>query len=287
MTDSPINQPPKLSIQSSLHNQEVISKFGNLEEKKYIAVIDLELTCWDDTDEKKQPREKSEIIEIGIVILDKNFNILEEISSVCKPMYYPALTEYCTNLTGITQEEINNSRNLCVEFSILEDKYPVLQNKKELIWAAWGNDVKWLQTELNNKIYKDSNKRFFDPRVINVAAISKKLGFGAGLKKCMNKLQLEMDIPVHRALPDAKSTAKVLKQFKLTPLDAMISNERSYSEALKKKKAQTVTALLTKVGLKVQSQEDALKIEKLLNYVNWDFQKALNIYRLFSNTENR
>jgi inhibitor of KinA sporulation pathway (predicted exonuclease) len=266
-----------LQIKTPLHNEEVIKKFGRLEEKQFVAVIDLELTCWDETDPNKQAQEKSEIIEIGIVVLDATTSKeIHRISRVCKPMYYPTLSEYCTNLTSITQEEINNARNLCVEFSIIQDDFPIFLDQRKMIWAAWGKDVAWLESEINKKTYKECNKKYFDPRVINVATISKKLGVRGGLKSALSKLKIPQELPAHRALPDAISTVKVYQALKLSPLEASVSNEKTYIEAIKKKQLNIVEQLCLKTKL------DPSKASKLLNYTSWDYQKALNIFKLLS-----
>jgi len=82
------------------------------------VVIDLEATCWEN--KLQFQRANQEIIEIGAVCItdvsrgaiimdfienEKEYNIQIYI----KPDKYPELTEYCINLTGITQDVIDKS----------------------------------------------------------------------------------------------------------------------------------------------------------------------------------
>lgn len=262
-------------IKTNLHNPDVVRRFGTIEDKKYVAVIDLELTCWSETDPDKQPREKAEIIQIGIVVLDlKDYSTICEISKYCKPIYYPKLSNFCTELTGITQEHVDSVANLSVEFSRIKDEYPIIANQKELLWAAWGNDIKWLQDEINKKVFKTKDKIELDPRLINIKEHSRSFGFPAGLSKCLEKLNINKRLPIHDALVDASNTAEVFKKLKLNNLDAHISNDRTYSEALKSRKMKIQQDLSKKAKI---SEE---KAEKILNYVGWDFQIALNIINL-------
>jgi len=74
-------------------------------ELEYLFVIDFECTC----DEKKR-LEIQEIIEFPIIVIDlKEQAIIDKFHSFVKPVVYPKLTAFCTNLTGITQEKIDNA----------------------------------------------------------------------------------------------------------------------------------------------------------------------------------
>ncbi|KKM06925.1 hypothetical protein LCGC14_1739050 [marine sediment metagenome] len=73
-----------------------------------IIVVDLEATCWEDNKEKQNS--EMEIIEIGGVLLDPNFDILEKISVFVKPIINPILTDYCKNLTSIQQENVDTAQ---------------------------------------------------------------------------------------------------------------------------------------------------------------------------------
>ena len=76
----------------------------NWRQVDYICVLDFEATCWEGSKEH-------EIIEFPSVLWrwDKksNFHKISEIQLFVKPSSNPNLSEFCKNLTGITQEQVN------------------------------------------------------------------------------------------------------------------------------------------------------------------------------------
>jgi inhibitor of KinA sporulation pathway (predicted exonuclease) len=82
-----------------------------------IIVVDIESTCW----EKKPPEgQESEIIEIGICPLDvPSGERLEKESILVKPER-SQISEFCTNLTTLTQEQVNQGVPFAEACSILK-----------------------------------------------------------------------------------------------------------------------------------------------------------------------
>ena len=73
----------------------------------YFLVVDLEATCSDDS---SIARHKMEIIEIGAVMLNRTtWEIDAEYQQFIKPVRHPLLTDFCTQLTTIKQEDIENA----------------------------------------------------------------------------------------------------------------------------------------------------------------------------------
>lgn len=66
-------------------------------------VFDLEATCWN----TKGHGNKNEIIEIGAVKLDDNGQQLDSFQSFVKPTLNPQLSDFCTELTSITQAQVD------------------------------------------------------------------------------------------------------------------------------------------------------------------------------------
>src|SRR5204863_480349 len=67
-------------------------------------VVDLEATC---DDHHALPREDSEIIEIGAVLVDgATLEPQGEFQSFVRPVVHPRLTPFCTQLTTITQADV-------------------------------------------------------------------------------------------------------------------------------------------------------------------------------------
>src|SRR5258707_686594 len=70
----------------------------------YYLIVDVEATC---SDVGAVPRNEMEIIEIGAVVQDsRTFEIKSEFQSFVRPVRNPDLTEFCTQLTGISQAKV-------------------------------------------------------------------------------------------------------------------------------------------------------------------------------------
>uniref|UniRef100_A0A915L0J6 SAP domain-containing protein n=1 Tax=Romanomermis culicivorax TaxID=13658 RepID=A0A915L0J6_ROMCU len=72
----------------------------------YLCVVDFECTC--------EPGDNltynHEIIEFPMVLLKTTtLEIVDEFHSYCKPVINPVLSDFCKNLTGITQENVDNA----------------------------------------------------------------------------------------------------------------------------------------------------------------------------------
>lgn len=72
---------------------------------KMLLVVDLEATCWDDA---QHGREDMEMIEFGAVLVRmSDLQPIDERSWFIKPKLHPVLSEFCTELTSITQAQVD------------------------------------------------------------------------------------------------------------------------------------------------------------------------------------
>ena len=72
-------------------------------------IFDLESTCW-----KSNPgeRRKREIIEIGAVKLDDQFQTVDEFQQFVRPTINRHLTKFCMSLTSISQHDVKSAQPL-------------------------------------------------------------------------------------------------------------------------------------------------------------------------------
>eukprot|EP01127_Copromyxa_protea_P024230 TRINITY_DN9426_c0_g1_i1.p1 TRINITY_DN9426_c0_g1~~TRINITY_DN9426_c0_g1_i1.p1 ORF type:complete len:205 (-),score=44.29 TRINITY_DN9426_c0_g1_i1:5-619(-) len=110
------------------------SQSSSGEEEVIFAVLDFKATC----DEPVQ-LETQEIIEVSAVFLNvsqgKVVNQLE-FHSYCKPLVNPTLSKFCTELTGISQDKVDEAPSLFVAMMMLKD-----------FWAEHGleeDDFAWV-----------------------------------------------------------------------------------------------------------------------------------------------
>lgn len=71
----------------------------------FIAVIDFEATC-----DENNPSYRHEIIEFPIVLVDVDkMEIVDKFQEYVRPVVNPKLTPFCTQLTGISQEQVDKA----------------------------------------------------------------------------------------------------------------------------------------------------------------------------------
>lgn len=180
-----------------------------------INVIDVEATCWDnEKDRKGQP---NEIIEIGISEVDlKNPVILKSGHIYIKPKN-STISEFCTNLTGITPELIEKEG---VSFGNAVKRLKLLYRTHNRLWISWGDyDKIQLQKDCdrNNLEYN----RIFFKRHINfksVFAILNGLSKELGVSAALNYVDFKFEGTPHSGKDDSYNIARlyvdVLEKFK-------------------------------------------------------------------------
>ena len=74
----------------------------------YLLVLDFEATC-----QKGQQLKPQEIIEFPCALLNtrKGFEVESIFHKYVRPVHHPILTEFCTELTGITQDMVNEAED--------------------------------------------------------------------------------------------------------------------------------------------------------------------------------
>ena len=79
----------------------------DLDKFKYFLIIDVEATCCKDN---SFPVNEMEMIEIGAVLIcADSLTKLDEFSTFIQPQRHPKLTDFCTNLTTITQHDVDHA----------------------------------------------------------------------------------------------------------------------------------------------------------------------------------
>ena len=69
------------------------------------VVLDFEATC----DEARPPKPQ-EIIEFPVVLVDaRTLAVVDEFRTFVRPVHHPRLTAFCTDLTGIRQEDVDDA----------------------------------------------------------------------------------------------------------------------------------------------------------------------------------
>jgi inhibitor of KinA sporulation pathway (predicted exonuclease) len=179
----------------------------------YICVLDFEATCWPDA-RNDSIREIIEFPSILYHVSWKNkITYIAEFAEFVKPVINPILSKFCTELTGITQDQVNSARTFS---DVYHDHCKWLNNlipfDKKVIFITVG---KWdLQTmlpieaqrykiKLNHryrvwKDLKDEFRRFYGKTA-------------GGMMNMLSKLNIKHTGKHHSGISDCKNTAEIVK----------------------------------------------------------------------------
>ena len=170
-------------------------------------VIDFEATCGPGI-----TKGKNEIIEWGCAKLDKDFNIISTYQQIVKPQMHPKLTQFCIDLTGITQKMIDKEG---IPFKESYEQFLKWRGSSTQ-WGSWGAYDRYQliqDCKLHNLQY---GKLFGNRKHTNLKQLHQnwyKRKRGAGLKKALRMCNLSFDGRQHRALTDTKAVAKILNHM--------------------------------------------------------------------------
>lgn len=173
-------------------------------------VYDLEATCWE-TEQEKRGR-KQEIIEIGALKIDEEGETVSKFEAFVRPVAHPMLSDFCKNLTTISQIDVNKARPYP---EVIEDFLDWIgyTDGEEYLLCSWGFfDRKMLiknseQHGMNGEWAKAhiSLKHQY-PRI-------KGIRMAIGLKRALDREGFEFEGEQHRGIDDAINLAKIFKKY--------------------------------------------------------------------------
>lgn len=167
-----------------------------------ILIIDLEATCWNG---KIPAGESSEVIEIGIAVLDTETGDINENKGILIKPIKSTVSEFCTELTTITQDLLDREG---VSFD--EECKFLAKNYQHYTWASYGAyDIKMMKSQcmMRNIEYPLSANH------INVKELfyeTKDLKKKVGMNGALGILNIPLEGVHHRGVDDAKNIAKIL-----------------------------------------------------------------------------
>lgn len=169
-------------------------------------VIDLEAT----TEEGGWPLEEMEIIEIGASLVNVAGRELDHFERFVRPLRRPQLTDFCRELTHIRQADIDAAAPLTGVWPQFERW--LLSHQPRLVgWASWGEydrrqfEQDWQLHQLSSCLshipHLNLKRRFAETR---------RLPRSIGLNAALQLAGLQFNGQQHRALIDARNTARLL-----------------------------------------------------------------------------
>jgi inhibitor of KinA sporulation pathway (predicted exonuclease) len=173
----------------------------------HYLIVDVEATCSNDGSVSRQ---EMEIIEIGAVMQSsRTFEIESQFQTFVRPVRHPELTEFCTELTGIMQEQVAGARLLP----------PALDAMKEWMYAfddalfcSWGDYDKG-QFE-QDCAYHRIGYPFRSGHLNLKREFSRSLGLQKtfGIGRALRRLGMDFEGSHHRGLDDAKNITRIVRR---------------------------------------------------------------------------
>lgn len=177
-----------------------------------VIVLDLE---WNQNSIGKKERNSDkpifEIIEIGAVKLNEDFELEDSYSSLIKPQIYHTMHKVTADLIHLEMEELEEGKPFV---DVMNDF--LTWCGKDYIFATWG-PLDLLELQRNMKYYKmdplsDSPLKYYDvQKLFSISALKDKTR--KTLEFAIDYYGIKKTIPFHRAFSDACYTAKVLKKI--------------------------------------------------------------------------
>lgn len=200
-------------------------------------IFDLEATCWDvrsnscsALDAFKQ-RNEMEIIEIGAVKVDKNsYDLLDTFQCFVRPLVNTQLSDFCKNLTTITQDQVDNGLSFIEAYTLFLEwcSHPEF-------YLSWGADYEFISKQaISNGLSPLPYNRCINAKTMYSDLTGRK---AKGLKKAINHYGLSFQGTQHRAADDAFMTSQVIKkareEYKNQKIQSLSYSMAAYKKQLK------------------------------------------------------
>lgn len=189
------------------------------------VIVDFEMN--EIAKEQKEARGlcRSEIIEIGAVILDESLLVLGEFKTLVKPQYNDTIGKVYETLTGITTSMVAGAPTFVTAYEMFVNWCESYGDEYEVY--AWSeNDYNQLVAEMALKQYSRLDKMGLLGRWNDFQwEYTKKLGLEriVSLEKALDYAGLPFEGQMHDALWDAKNTATLF---------AIVRDEKRCNEVL-------------------------------------------------------
>lgn len=191
----------------------------------HLLVVDVESTCWED-EPVKQSVDTMEIIEFGCVVCTSEGEIVKSFSQLAKPVERPELTPFCLQLTGITQDMVDQAPLYEEAVQRVNDQLAGFE------WQCW---VSWGKYDCNHLLAMQK-RRGAAPDFLSAPHINLREAYQhykgssrrASAHAALKHFELEWEGSQHRGEDDALNYARIVQKM-LPTVDALCSEAASGS----------------------------------------------------------
>ena len=171
-------------------------------------IIDLEATCWE---RGEGHRGENEIIEIGSVVVDDGYRILDEIQRFVRPVRNPVLSEFCKTLTSIKQSDVDTAQTFPDVLRDFQAQAERISGQKlsDLGFCSWGDydrkqlirDCQYHRIPYPFGPHRNLKKEFAWRHHIKPVSITRALRI----------LRINFEGTHHRGIDDARNIARIFR----------------------------------------------------------------------------
>lgn len=183
-----------------------------------------------------------EIIQIGAVKLNENFETISTFSSLIKPTLYKEIHPFVEKLTKITTEMTDAAEN----FTAVHEKFLKFIGEEETVLCIWGTaDIKEL---IKNLKFHNISYSYIDKYIDIQKYASKYLNAPPksriGLRNSIELLSLPIEGEFHDAFNDAYYTAEIFKIIHNDSVKPKIYTGTTHKRISKPKEKINIAALI-------------------------------------------
>jgi len=171
-------------------------------------IIDLEATCW-----KRYEGHygTNEIIEIGAVVLNNDYEVLGEVQRFVRPVRNPILSEFCKELTSIRQSDVDTAQIFPDALADFQNQVEQLAGRRldEMVFCSWGDyDRKQLMKDCQ---YHKIPYPFGSHRNVKKEFARRRRIRPMGIARALNILRMPLEGTHHRGIDDARNITKIFR----------------------------------------------------------------------------
>lgn len=170
-------------------------------------ILDFEATCGQEGHSVVVRRGEMEIIEIGAIAVGEDLQSIAEFAHFVRPVRNPVLSDFCTELTSISQAEVDGAegfKDVAQDLAIFAAEHGVSW------WGSWG---KYDRNQLSQDV---QFHRVVDPlpqphgNLKDIFTARQSLRKRLGLGGAVEKVGMSFAGTAHRAIDDTRNILRVL-----------------------------------------------------------------------------
>lgn len=211
----------------------------------------------------------NEIIEIGAVKLDRFLKVIDKFKVYIKPTVYSVLNPRIKEITGITEEHLENGET----FNAAIDKLGAFVGEDSIICSWAKDDISELIINSNYHKYTSLEwiKEYLDIQEYCTKVLAEKKSLS--LKNALDKLKIKVDEKkLHDALNDSVYTAEVFKRvFNARVIKNYIVKDIVNMPSIVIRDFSNFSIDKSRVELQCPKCKDEVELEMPLKLFNWKF----------------